>query len=151
MQKSDTILRAKHQHEETTRSLKERHENEVYQLQSEIDSWTAKDRSQKKEIEQLTNRLQKKDKDYHRTINEKSDAIRDLQDKLDNAQKKMTNYITGEESITSYSNIKAMKERYTIDAEKFATEQLNNQVSKHTFLVEKTLLMVLNDLVLNVV
>ena len=148
MQKSDTILRAKHQHEETTRSLKERHENEVYQLQSEIDSWTAKDRSQKKEIEQLINRLQKKDKDYHRTINEKSDAIRDLQDKLDTAQKKMTNYIADN---SSYSNIKAMKEQYTMDAEKFATEQLNNQVSKHTFLVEKNLLMVLNDLVLNVV
>ena len=82
----------------------------------------------------MINRLQKKDKDYHRTINEKSDAIRDLQDKLDNAQKKMTNYIA---ENSSYSNIKAMKERYTIDAEKFAAEQLNNQVSKHTFLVEK--------------
>ena len=137
MLKSDTILRAKHQHEETTRSLKERHENEVHQLQSEIDSWTAKDRSQKKEMEQLINRSQKKDKDYHRTINEKSDAIRDLQDKLDNAQKKMTNYIADN---SSYSNIKAMKEQYTMDAEKFATEQLNNQVSKHTFLVEKNLL-----------
>ena len=96
----------------------------------------------------MINRLQKKDKDYHRTINEKSDAIRDLQDKLDTAQKKMTNYIADN---SSYSNIKAMKEQYTMDAEKFATEQLNNQVSKHTFLVEKNLLMVLNDLVLNVV
>ena len=67
---------------------------------------------------------------------------------MENVQKKLTNYIA---ENSSYSNIKAMKERYTIDAEKFATEQLNNQVSKHTFLLEKKTLKVLKDLVLNVV
>ena len=79
----------------------------------------------------MISRSQRNEKDYHRNINEKSDAIRNLQERLDIEQKKMTNYIADN---SSYLNIKAMKDRYTIDTEKFAAEQLNNQVSKHMYI-----------------
>ena len=57
MQKSDTILRAKHQHEETLRSLKERHDNEVFQLQQEIDRLNANAKRDENEKEHLRIRL----------------------------------------------------------------------------------------------
>ena len=59
MQKSDTILRAKHQHEETLRSLKERHDNEVFQLQQEMDRLNANAKRDDNEKEQLRIRLEK--------------------------------------------------------------------------------------------
>ncbi len=40
-QKSDTILKAKKQHEETVRSLKDRHDKEVFSIQQEVDRLTS--------------------------------------------------------------------------------------------------------------
>jgi len=121
MQKSDTILRAKHQHEETLRSLKERHDNEVFQLQQEIDRLNANAKRDENEKEHLRIRSQKASKDYDILALEKSDTTRDLQERLDLSQKKLANYMA-QTSSKGYTNVKAMHDRYEIDKEKFAQD-----------------------------
>lgn len=59
---------------------------------------------------------------------EKSDTIRDLQERLDLSQKKLANYMA-QTSSKGYSNVKAMHDRYEIDKEKFAQDLCTYQVS----------------------
>jgi len=126
LQKSDTILRQKHQHEETLRSLKERHETEVFQLQQEIDRLNAYAKQKDKEVDILNEKLRKSGKDTDRIVMEKSDTIKELQDRLTLSQKKLQNYIA-ESSAQGYTNVKAMHDRYQRDKEKYALDLCANE------------------------
>ena len=127
LQKSDTILRAKKQHEETLRSLKERHEAEVFGMQQEIDNLNANLRRNESELEAFSTKLRKSQMDYERQLLEKSDTIKDLQDRLDLAQRKMANYLA-ETSAEGYTKVKAMHDRFQTDREKFAVDICTYQV-----------------------
>ena len=60
---------------------------------------------------------------------EKSEIIKNLNEKLEMAQRKLTNYVT-ESSAQGYTNVKAMNERYQRDREKYAEDLMSNEVSK---------------------
>ena len=60
---------------------------------------------------------------------EKSEIIKNLNEKLEMAQRKLTNYVT-ESSAQGYTNVKAMHERYQRDREKYAEDLMSNEVSK---------------------
>ena len=62
-------------------------------------------------------------------IIEKSDTIKDLQGRLDLAQRKLSNYIA-ESSLKGYTNVKAMHDRYKKDREKYAIDLCANEVSE---------------------
>lgn len=121
LQRSDTILRAKKQHEETLRSLKERHEKEVFEMQQEIDKLTADLRKSDRETDEFSSKLRKIQVQHDKIIMDKSDTIKDLQDRLDLAQKRLASYMA-ETSSQGYSNVKAMHDRFLLDKEKFAQD-----------------------------
>ena len=62
-------------------------------------------------------------------IIEKFDTIKDLQGRLDLAQRKLSNYIA-DSSSKGYTNVKAMHERYKKDREKYAIDLYANEVSE---------------------
>lgn len=120
LQKSDTILRAKKQHEETVRSLRERHENEVYRLEQEIDKLTVTVKKQDGDIDTIRSKLTKSQFEKDRILMEKSETIKDLQEKLESSQQRVL-------LSQDYNNVKVLHEKYKIDQEKFATELIQFQ------------------------
>ena len=125
LQKSDTILRAKKQHEETLRSLKERHENQIFQLEQEIDRLNSQVRKFDQEMDLAHGKLRKNQLEYDKILMEKSDTIKDLQDRLDASQKRFANFMM---ENSSYSNLKLINEKFQSDKENFAREICNFQM-----------------------
>ena len=127
LHKGETFLRAKIQHEETIRSLEERHKNIVFDKEQELESKKAQIRKLENEHELLTNKLRKNGLDHDRVVMKKTDTIRELQDRLELAQKKYENCMA-ETSAEGYSKVKAMYDRFQLDKEKFAADLCNKQV-----------------------
>ena len=93
LQKSDTVLRARHHHEEAVRSLRERHEMEVFRFNQEIESGKLKLKTKDNEIDALRNQLTKSERERDNLIVEKSEIVRGLQERLDASQKRLAQSI----------------------------------------------------------
>ena len=93
LQKSDTVLRARHHHEEAVRSLRERHEMEVFRFNQEIESGKLKLKNKDNEIDALRNQLTKSERERDNLVVEKSEIVRGLQERLDASQKRLAQSI----------------------------------------------------------
>jgi len=123
LQKSDTVLRARHHHEEAVRSLRERHEMEVFRFNQEIESGKLKLKNKDNEIDALRNQLTKSERERDNLIVEKSEIVRGLQERLDASQKRLAQSIA-EVGSQGYNNVKVMHQRYQQDQEKYANDVL---------------------------
>jgi len=121
MQKNDAVLRARHQHEEAVRSLRERHELEVFRFNQEIDSGKMRVKSKDNEIDALRSQLTKSERERDNLLVEKSEVIRGLQERLDATQKRLAQSIA-EVGSQGYNNVKAMHQRFQQDQEKYAND-----------------------------
>lgn len=121
LQRSDTILRAKQQHEETVRSLRERHDSEVFNMQQEIDRLTAHNHRLDAEADTLRSKASKSQHDHDTLLIEKSETIKELQNRLEASQKRLAQHIS-ETSSQGYANVKAMHDRYKMDQERYALD-----------------------------
>ena len=120
-QQSDTILRAKQTHEENIRSLRDRHENELFRLHREIEKHNIQAKAKDNELDNQRAKITKIQHDYDILVIEKSDAIKALQDRLDASQRRLQQQIA-ESSSTSYANVKAIEQRARLDQEKYAED-----------------------------
>jgi len=114
MQKNDTVLRARHQHEDAVRSLRERHELEVFRFNQEVESGKMKLKTKDNEIDALRGQLTKSERERDNLLVEKSEVIRGLQERLDATQKRLAQSIA-EVGSQGYNNVKAMHQRYQQD------------------------------------
>ena len=127
LKRSDTLLRAKTQHEETLRSLKERHENELFQYKQEIDEKCSRERRLIAETDQLKKKLRNEELEHEKIVIRKTDTIKELQDRLEQSQKKMTEYMA-QTSAQGYTNVREMHQRFQADKEKYAADLCNYEV-----------------------
>ena len=86
-------MQAREHHEATVRSLKERHENEIAHLQREIDSLEVKGRGLEVELEDIKEKYSETQRLHESALVEKSERIDDLNSKLSEAQKKLSDLI----------------------------------------------------------
>ena len=124
LQRSDTILRAKTQHEEKLRSLKDRHESEMFQMQQQIDKLESETRKLDAEKEVLNSKLRKNQSEFDKINLEKSDTIKNLQERLDLSQRKIDQI---QASKSTYTDGTEMFKRYQMDKEKFAIDLCDKQ------------------------
>ena len=124
LQRSDTILRQKTQHEETLRSLKERSEAQEFQMRQEIDRLNSDLRKCDLEKENCQSKLRKIQGEFEKINLEKSDIIKNLQDRLDLSQRKVEQIQIQNSSVSQGTEI---AKRYQLDKEKFAVDLIDKQ------------------------
>ena len=124
LQRSDTILRQKTQHEETLRSLKERSEAQEFAMQQEIDRLNSDLRKCDLEKENCQSKLRKIQGEFEKINLEKSDIIKNLQDRLDLSQRKVEQIQIQNSSVSQGSEI---FKRYQLEKEKFAADLIDKQ------------------------
>ena len=124
LQRSDTILRQKTQHEEKLRSMTERHESEMFQMQQQVDKLDSETRKLDAEKEVLSSKLRKNQSEFDKINLEKSDTIKNLQERLDLSQRKIDQI---QASKSTYTDGTEMFKRYQIDKEKFAMDLCDKQ------------------------
>ena len=114
-QKSESMFKAKQQHNELVTSLRERHELDVLKFQQEMERQQLKIKSKENEVDILRGQLTKIQREHDQHLVEKSHVIRTLQDRLDASQKRLT-------ESQGYNNVKAMNQRYQQDQEQYAND-----------------------------
>jgi len=121
MQRSDGVLKAKHHHDQSVRSLRERHEMEVLRLNREIEKLGLSARAKDNESQVLRGQMAKVQRDHDLAMMDKHEVIRGLQERLDAAQKRLAQSIS-EAGAQGYNSVKAMHQRYQQDQENYAND-----------------------------
>ena len=122
LQQSDTILRQKTQHEETLRSLKERSENQEFTLRQEIHGLTSDLKKCEDEKEKSESKLRRIQGEFEKINLEKSDIIKNLQDRLDLSQRKMEQMQIQNSSVSQGTEI---FKKFQLEKEKFAADLID--------------------------
>ena len=87
------MLKAREHHDATVRSLKERHESEMFALQQEIDRQAAVIKRLETENESIRGKMNETQRHHETMLIEKSERIEDLNQKLASTQKRLTELI----------------------------------------------------------
>ena len=93
LQKKDTALKVRERNDDLIRSLQERHEKETYALQDEVNRLNTKVRKSDDEVHSLRDQLAGNQRHYDSMILEKSERIDELNRKLSDSQKRLTEMI----------------------------------------------------------
>ena len=121
LQSSDTLIKAKHQHDQVVKSLRERHEVETFHLQQELERLQAKIQSKENEVDVLRSKVARSQRDHDVLLVEKSETIKNLQHRLDQTQKQLGEYLSDKSAQTD-SNVRAMHKKAQEDQEKYAND-----------------------------
>ena len=99
LQKRETALKAREHHDAIVSSLKNRHEGEVHSLQQEVDRQTALARRHEAEAEGLRNKISETTRLHESMLVEKSDRIEELNSRLAETQRRLTELIAANSVI----------------------------------------------------
>jgi len=99
LQSSDTVLKARQQHDAVVRAMKEREEQQLQQLRGQLDSANTASRDRDQQLNILRSKFVELQDNYDYTVKEKSSQIDELSNKLAESRAKYTDLAGNDQSV----------------------------------------------------
>eukprot|EP00094_Tigriopus_californicus_P007440 TCALIF_07163-PA protein Name:"Similar to cep152 Centrosomal protein of 152 kDa (Xenopus laevis)" AED:0.03 eAED:0.03 QI:0/0.85/0.75/0.87/1/1/8/105/677 len=132
LQRKDTVLKAREHHDAIVSSLKERHENEVFNLEQEVDRLNAQLKRYENEMDSLRGKMNETQRQHESMLIEKSERIEDLSHRLAETQKKLTQVIVANSTHDMESRIgDPLKEIVDLKTKLGSITQQRHEQDKH--------------------
>lgn len=132
LQRKDTVLKAREHHDAIVSSLKERHENEVFNLEQEVDRLNAQLKRYENEMDALRGKMNETQRQHESMLIEKSERIEDLSHRLAETQKKLTQVIVANSTQDMESRIgDPLKEIVDLKTKLGSITQQRHEQDKH--------------------